>query len=99
MPKGVGTVAHASIDGKPMFGVNSSAPSYTQADRDAADAMRDGLIENHPGIMKTKNIGHKPNDALYHAEVTLLLRAAWEAGGNLKGRTIEMHVDRELCGS
>ena len=49
--------------------------------------------------MKTDNIGWKPNDALYHAETTALLRAAGANGGSLSGRTLEIYVDREMCRS
>jgi hypothetical protein len=49
--------------------------------------------------MNTGNIGQIPNNALYHAEATILLRAARENGGTLSGKSIEVTVDRELCGS
>ena len=49
--------------------------------------------------MATGNVGHKPNDALFHAEINALLRAAEPYGGSLAGRTIEMSVDRRLCDS
>lgn len=52
-----------------------------------------------PDIMATGNVGHKPNDALFHAEANALLRAAEPYGGSLAGRTIEMRVDRPLCPS
>jgi hypothetical protein len=38
-----------------------------------------------------------PNDALFHAETTVLLRAARQAGGTLAGRTLAVHVDGKLC--
>ena len=99
MPPGDGTVAHALIDGKPVFGVNSTGSGYTVDDRMDATALRDLLINKYPDVMRTDNIGYMPNNALYHAETTLLLRAARDAGGNLNGRTIEMRVDRRLCDS
>lgn len=96
--RGEGTVAYAEVDGKPVIGVNSNAPGYTMSDQAAAEAMRARLVERYPDLMATDNLGHKPNDALYHAEANALLRA--EAGGQyLSGRTIEMSVDRELCRS
>ena len=48
--------------------------------------------------MATDNLGHIPNNALFHAEVNALLRAAG-ASGSLAGREIELRVDRGLCGS
>ncbi len=61
--------------------------------------MRSRLIERYPEVMATGNVGHKPNDALFHAEINALLRAAEPYGGSLAGRTIEMRVDRVLCRS
>jgi hypothetical protein len=68
-------------------------------DRFAAARMRNALIRKYPDVMKQDNIGQKPNDALFHAETTVLLRAARQNGGTLKGRTIEVYVDRSMCGS
>lgn len=93
-----GTVAYAEVDGRPVIGVNSDAPGYTMADEAAAQSMRAQLVERYPDIMATDNLGHMPNNALFHAEANALLRA--EAGGRyLSGRTIEMRVDRQLCPS
>lgn len=94
-----GTVAYAEVDGQAVFGVNSDAPGYTMRDEALARDMRARLIDRYPDIMATGNVGHKPNDALFHAEVNALLRAAEPYGGSLAGRTIEMRVDRRLCGS
>jgi len=49
--------------------------------------------------MNTDNIGQIPNNALFHAEITCLLRAARANGGSLAGQTVEMHVDRPMCNS
>jgi hypothetical protein len=49
--------------------------------------------------MQTDNIGQAPNNSLYHAEATILLRAARDNGGSLAGRTITVDVDREVCWS
>jgi hypothetical protein len=92
-----GSVAVAIIDGQPVFGINSRAPAYTDADRAAAMKMRDTLLEKYPDVMHTENVGWMPNDALFHAEATTLLRAAAANGGTLRGRTIEIRVDREMC--
>jgi 3D (Asp-Asp-Asp) domain-containing protein len=93
------TVAYGEVDRVPFIGVNSGAPGYTEADRTAADQMRERLIAKHPEIMKSGNVGQKPNDALYHAEATGLMRAARDSGGHLRGRSIEIYVDRALCPS
>lgn len=94
-----GTVAYTDVDGQAVFGVNSNAPGYTARDEAMARDMRARLIERYPDVMATGNIGHKSNDALFHAEANALMRAADNYGGTLAGRTIEMKVDRGLCGS
>lgn len=94
-----GTVAYAEVDGQTVFGVNSDAPGYTMRDEAMARDMRARLIERYPDIMATGNAGHKPNDALFHAEANALLRAAEPYSGSLGGRTIQMRVDRPLCRS
>lgn len=82
-----------------QFGVNSGGKIYTAADRAAADDMRATLLANHPGLLSTRNLGWWPGDGLYHAEATLLLRAARQNGGSLGGSILEVHVDRSLCSS
>ena len=47
--------------------------------------------------MNTKNIGRYPNNAVFHAEATCLLRAARANGGTLAGKTTEVTVGREMC--
>ena len=59
-----------------MFGVNSRSPAYTEADERAAHLARDILIRRHPDVMERGNVGRFPNDALFHAEATVLFRAA-----------------------
>jgi hypothetical protein len=94
-----GTVAFTSVDGRPVFGINSKSPGYTVEDSAAAQTMRDRLIAEYPDIMNTADSSWKPNDAVYHAEGNTLMRAAERTGGSLAGRTIEMRVDRKLCES
>jgi hypothetical protein len=94
-----GTVAVTKIDGLPEFGINSKAPGYERVDTESADTARRLLIETHPDEMKWRNIGQKPNDSVYHAESTVLLRAARRYGGTLEGRTLEVQVDRDMCPS
>lgn len=38
-----------------------------------------------------------PKDALFHAETTVLLRAARQNGGTLEGRTLTVYGDTETC--
>ena len=38
-----------------------------------------------------------PNNAIYHAETTALLRAASENGGSLKGQELVVTVDKPMC--
>jgi hypothetical protein len=77
--------------------VNSNAPTYSKADRVAATRVRDILINKYPGLMDARDIGRFPNDAMFHAEATFLLRAAGRNSGTLAGRIIEVHVDRDVC--
>lgn len=95
-PGDKGTVAVTEVDGRLIFGTNSSAPPYEATDRQAALSMRDRLVQSS-GVMSTNNLGRFPNDSLFHAEATVLLRAAEAMGGTLEGRAIEVHVDRALC--
>ena len=94
-----GTVTVTTFNGKYIFGSNSDLPTYTRADRALAEGVRRVLIRKYPEVMKTDNIGQKPNDALFHAEATVLLRAARENGGTLAGQTLEVFADRAMCGS
>jgi hypothetical protein len=38
-----------------------------------------------------------PNNAIYHAETTVLIRGARENGGTLAGKTLEVFSDRPMC--
>jgi len=96
-PSDKGTVAVTEIDGKLYFGVNSIAPTYTMADQKEAESWRRTLMDNYPDVLRTDNIGLVPNDSLFHAESTVLIRAARDNGGTLEGRTIEVHTDRKVC--
>jgi hypothetical protein len=96
-PQNEDTVAATRIDGQLYFGINSLAPGYSDADRNEANRMRDTLIDKYPTAMTTGDIGRFPNDAVYHAEATVLLRAARDSGGSLANREFEIYVDREMC--
>jgi hypothetical protein len=92
-----GTVSYTELNGKVIFGSNSTSPTYEARDRTAADDMRDALIKDYPREFDDKSIGQMPNNALYHAETTALLRAARENGGSLSGQTLDVHVDNPMC--
>jgi hypothetical protein len=94
-----GTVAAGEIDGKLYFGVNSTAPGYSTSDLNRALDARDNLIGKYPDHMDLDNIGQTPNDSLFHAESTILLRAAKDNGGSLANRSIEIYVDQPVCDS
>jgi hypothetical protein len=92
-----GAVAVTTIDDKDIFGSNSSSPTYTDADREAAKDLRDRLVAKYPDAMRADNVGYTPNNALFHAETNVLLRAAEANGGTLTGRSLDIYVDRRLC--
>lgn len=98
-PQDKGTVAVGAIEGNIYFGVNSTAPGYSDADWNAAAQMRQALINKYPLTMNTTDLGQMPNDGLFHAEATFLLRAANDSGGTLENRSIEIIVDRDICRS
>ena len=93
------TLATCRVGDLPLMGMNSDALTYTDRDRSAAEEMRDTLITSYPTVLTKTNIGQAPNDALFHAETTCLLRAARANGGTLADQTIEVHIDRTMCGS
>ena len=93
------TVGWTNLDGRDIFGSSSKMPSYSSDDAIAAERMREILVDKYPETMKNDNIGRKPNDALYHAEANLLMRAAKANGGDLAGKNLEVVVDRPMCGS
>jgi hypothetical protein len=61
--------------------------------------MRERLIQLYPEVMKELNKGWMPNDSMFHAEVTSLLRLYRATNGILRGRTIRLKVDRRVCDS
>jgi hypothetical protein len=93
------SVAVCKVGEQPFLGVNSQALTYTDSDNASAERLRDTLVKSYPATMNTTNIGRFPNDALFHAETTCLLRAARANGGTLAGKTIKVTVDREMCPS
>jgi hypothetical protein len=77
----IGTVSMTTIDGETVFGSNSTSPTYSNRDYREAVKLRDTLLEKYPDVMKSDNIGQKPNDAIFHAETNVLLRAARQKWG------------------
>jgi hypothetical protein len=98
-PTNTGTVAVTQVEGKLYFGVNSGAPGYRAADRLAADSLRWELYSRDTNTGRSENIGSIPYNSAYHAESTVLQRAARDNGGSLAGRYLEVHVDRDMCTS
>jgi hypothetical protein len=92
-----GVVAVSRVDNNVLFGVNSAGPGYRAADRTDAVAMRSTMIEKYPEIMQGQYVGQAPNDALFHAESTILFRAARNFGGSLANRSLDVAVDNEVC--
>jgi len=82
------TVAVTMIGRSIILGSNSGFPGYTRADEHAAYRMRDTLIAKYPEFIRPEgNVGERPFNALFHAETTVLLRAAKRIVGRcLDGR-------------
>lgn len=92
-----GVVTVTTMDGVDIFGSNSSSPTYTREDVAAATQLRDRLVEKYPDVFKTEGIARLPNNAVTHAETTVLLRAAHQNGGTLAGRTLDVFGDARMC--
>lgn len=93
------TVAVTTVDGETIFGSSGRSPTFTDADGRDSERMRAALVQKYPDLMNTQNLGQFPNDALYHAEANILMRAAKRFGGSLAGKELEVYVDRPLCRS
>jgi hypothetical protein len=100
-PRDEDVVGYTVLDGIPVFGTNADAPPYTTANHNAATRWRDALIDLYPDKLRRENPrwnpGWMPNDAMYHAEASVLLRAAERNGGSLAGRTLRVYVDDAMC--
>ena len=86
----LGVVARLEFNDEEVWGVNSESWGFRSADDSRARRMRSALLEKYPDVMTLENIGHHPNDALFHAETTVLLRAASKNGGTLANLTLEV---------
>jgi hypothetical protein len=86
------------VDGRPVFGVNSTYHTRTSVDDAAANRKRTILVTKYPEIFKSENIGQRPNNALFHAEADVLIKAARLNGGTLEGRSLHVVIDgRVMC--
>jgi hypothetical protein len=95
-----GVVACTEINGREVCGSNSGfKDAYDAEDYKRATDLRQDLISKHLYIMAIRNIGFKPNVAVYHAETTVLLRAKHENGGTLAGQTMRVFVEKTPCPS
>jgi hypothetical protein len=90
-------IAVTTIDGEDVFGANSRSRAYTSDDFAAARKLRDVMVKKYPTKFNVENLGKAPNNALFHAETTVLLRAAERAGGTLAGRTLTIYGDTQVC--
>jgi hypothetical protein len=97
---GKGTISISVFNGRVYYGASSDIripELYTEVDRARATLKRNIMVEKYPDVMNTRNVGQIPNDALFHAEATILLRMAHDNGGTLAGQVIEVHSDRAMC--
>jgi hypothetical protein len=86
------------LDDTHVFGSNSTSSAYTSADESAAMRLRNILVEKYPHTFPANDdIGQTPNNALFHAETTVLLRAARHNRGTLSGQTLTVAVDARMC--
>ncbi len=97
----VPVVAVTSLDDRHVFELNSDISDfsslYTDKDRALADQFRDSMVVKYPDDMSRGNIGWAPNDALYHAEATVLLRAWEQNDRTLEGKELLVVVNRKMC--
>jgi hypothetical protein len=94
-----GAVAMTEFDGEQIFGSNSTSPTVSKRDREETETLRGTMLQKYPDSLQTDYIGRTPNDALFHAETNVLLRAARKNGGTLAGQSLEVHVDQPMCQS
>jgi hypothetical protein len=87
------------MDGEDIPGTSSDYGDWRAIDHFEARALRATILRKYPHLVKGRNRGQFPLDALFHAETNLLLRAARKNGRSLAGRTLEVFVDNETCPS
>jgi hypothetical protein len=93
----VGVVAHAEVEGEKIFGVNSQSPDNSSVDDTERDRLIARYMERNPDEAALVRRRYSPYDAFYHAETSLLLRAARRHGGSLAGREFDVFVDKRIC--
>ena len=85
------------INGRPVIGINSGAPGYRDSDSLDAVRGRDDTLRLFPEVKTAGNLGQTPNNAFFHAEATVLFRAARENGGMLEDMDLEVTMSRPMC--
>jgi hypothetical protein len=93
----VGAVTYTEVDGKIIYGSNSSLPLYRKIDAIERDQLIDRYVKEYPEMAERARRREMPVDAFSHAETNVLTRAARENDGTLAGRTLEVFGDRKLC--
>lgn len=92
-----GVVAVTTVNDADFFGVNSTSSAFSAVDRQETEILRRQLIREYPDTLDAEIVGRAPNNALYHAETNVLLRAARANNGTLEGKALEIYVDRDIC--
>jgi len=92
-------VARTTLNGRPVYGPNSGHHEYKAADRIDRREKERILVEKYSEDLRRRPINEFPGQAMKHAEVTVLLRAARRNSGTLAGQTLDVEVDRKLCPS
>lgn len=96
-PRDRDVVSVTTANGIPYVGTNSGAPTYTTRDFRAGQAAVDVPSAKNPKLGNRRNPGQAPNNSIFHAEATALLRAARGNRGTLKDMSLEVHTDRPMC--
>lgn len=91
------TVAVTTIDGREVHGTSSKFGDWMAIDHAEARRLRAIIVQKYPHSAQGRTLGQMPLDSLFHAETNVLLRAARENGGNLRGRTLEVFLDGQTC--
>jgi hypothetical protein len=91
-------ISVTTLNGQPVFGVHSRAPTHLYTSADAEVARREARALAQSGWLPAPaNPGAAPYNSLFHAESTVLLRAAGLNGGTLAGQRLEVSVNRLIC--
>jgi hypothetical protein len=91
------TVAVTTIDGREIHGTSSEFGDWRAIDYVEARKLRAIILRKNPHLAKGRALGQMPLNAFFHAETSVLLRAARQHGGSLAGRTLDVFVDDDTC--